>query len=427
MSVSQSTHRSRPALKTSQFAQKHVTSRLHGAALGYFFIALVCVIWIAASFLVARLEARGVSPLLLSFICSSGFVGLVPLRLGVIARYLRERRAGGASGTRRRSGGEPDDAAGRGTSGREGATKRRGSEVGTEAEMVALSNEGADAEVGRMREAEARGRTTEPYGFERHAEAALMVAPIWVLSQVCFDYSLLMTTVTANSMLSSSSAVFTFMVSVWCGLDSFTWMKLSAVGAYVMGSLLVTFADDTTTSQAAVLTPFDVATHEPDPAFLQMNLNSPAFGNFLALLAAALYAVYTATMKLYLREDERTDMTLFFALMGVFNFIGYGSVLVLGRALGGFQNLFYAFDRRAFWLACAKAFFDNVLSDYLWARAVLLTSPTIASIGLSLQIPLAATVEVLTGRPAWARNVFNGALMTGGMLFILLGFAGVTL
>ena len=33
--------------------------------------------------------------------------------------------------------------------------------------------------------------------------------------------------------------------------------------------------------------------------------------------------------------------------------------------------------------------FDNVLSDYLWAKAVVLTTPTVATIGLSLTIPLA--------------------------------------
>lgn len=29
----------------------------------------------------------------------------------------------------------------------------------------------------------------------------------------------------------------------------------------------------------------------------------------------------------------------------------------------------------------AKGVFDNVLSDYLWARAVLLTSPTVTTVG----------------------------------------------
>ena len=67
------------------------------------------------------------------------------------------------------------------------------------------------------------------YSFEYHLKAAFVVAPIWVMAQLAFDYSLLMTTVTANSMLSSSSAVFTFVVSVYMGLDKFSWMKVAAI------------------------------------------------------------------------------------------------------------------------------------------------------------------------------------------------------
>lgn len=36
-----------------------------------------------------------------------------------------------------------------------------------------------------------------------------------------------------------------------------------------------------------------------------------------------------------------------------------------------------------------NGFCNNVLSDYLWARSVVLTSPTVATIGLSITIPLA--------------------------------------
>ena len=46
----------------------------------------------------------------------------------------------------------------------------------------------------------------------------------------------------------------------------------------------------------------------------------------------------------------------------------------------------------------AKAFFDNVLSDYLWARAVVLTSATVATVGLGLTIPLAFLSDWLLGR-----------------------------
>lgn len=411
------------------------TSTLSGAGLGYFFIALVCVIWIAASFLVARLEAHGVSPVMLSFICSSGFVTLVPFRARMIARHVIERVGrGGANGTRdgrgtrRGSREEEEIAAGKGTAANEGKVSKRHAierERGMEIEMASLVENG-EAKSGKSdaREQEARSRTAEPYSFERHLEAAITVAPLWVLAQVAFDYSLLMTTVTANSMLSSSSAVFTFMVSVYCGLDKFSWTKAAAVGAYVVGSVLVTLADD---DKAASGAEFNAEIATKHPLFMTRDFfNSPAFGNILALAAAGLYASYTATMKLHLREDERTDMTLFFSLMGLVNFFGYGAVLVIGRALGGFTHLYHAFDARAFWLACTKAFFDNVLSDYLWARAVLLTSPTIASIGLSLQIPLAASVEVVIGHPIWASKLKNALIMTGGTVFILLGFAGVT-
>lgn len=40
---------------------------------------------------------------------------------------------------------------------------------------------------------------------------------------------------------------------------------------------------------------------------------------------------------------------------------------------------------------------DNVLSDYLWARAIVLTSPTVATVGLSLTIPLAFLSDALLG------------------------------
>ena len=64
---------------------------------------------------------------------------------------------------------------------------------------------------------------------------------------------------------------------------------------------------------------------------------------------------------------------------------------------------------------------DNVLSDYLWARSVLLTSPTVATIGMSITIPLAmASDAILNGaRP-------DGTAITGALL-VLLGFCMVNI
>jgi hypothetical protein len=51
-------------------------------------------------------------------------------------------------------------------------------------------------------------------------------------------------------------------------------------------------------------------------------------------------------------------------------------------------------------LIVLKGLVDNVLSDYLWARAVLLTSPAVATVGLSLTIPMAIASELLLP-PQW--------------------------
>ena len=53
-------------------------SNLRGAALGHAFILAVCVIWVGGSFLVSSLEARGLSPLLITYVCNALFVCLLP-------------------------------------------------------------------------------------------------------------------------------------------------------------------------------------------------------------------------------------------------------------------------------------------------------------------------------------------------------------
>ena len=105
-------------------------------------------------------------------------------------------------------------------------------------------------------------------------------------------------------------------------------------------------------------------------------------------------------------------------------------------------------------LLCYAGLFDNVLSDYLWALAILLlgercslrrsalwqvssvttelvhgirTGPTIATLGLSLQVPLAVVLDVLFGQPSYLRAVVPALLTGGGAVLVLAGFVGITL
>ena len=63
---------------------------------------------------------------------------------------------------------------------------------------------------------------------------------------------------------------------------------------------------------------------------------------------------------------------------------------------------------------------DNVLSDYLWAKAVLLTTTTVATAGLTIQVPLAAIVDTLAGnKPSFTDYI--------GAAAVMVGFAGINI
>jgi len=339
-----------------------------GRTLGYVFILLVCVIWVAASFLVSDLEARGVSPVMMSFLSSSTFMVLVPARGGTIARGLRSVF------------------------------------FGQNAELSAMDRD--DHRDGNQ-------SSRSMYTFGQHAKAALVTAPIWVLCQLAFDYSLLLTTVTANSMLSASNVVFTFIFAVFFRLDKFTWVKSVAIVVFVIGSVLVTLAGS------------DGREEEEEEEWKQQGLH--VVGNILSLAFAALYALYTTLLKVYLSDDTKTDMTLFLALMGIANVMCFVPIFTLFHLLDGLDALFESLTTNTFWLIIVKSIFDNVLNDYLWARSILLTSPTVASIGLSLQIPMAAGVELCVRTPVWASHLRNQLLMAAGTACVLIGFFGVVL
>lgn len=72
--------------------------------------------------------------------------------------------------------------------------------------------------------------------------------------------------------------------------------------------------------------------------------------------------------------------------------------------------------------ACCIGILNYCLSDYLWAHAVLLLGPTIATLGLSVQIPVAAGVEAVIGHPKWLTSGAAMAMTLTGTGLIMAGF-----
>lgn len=77
-----------------------------------------------------------------------------------------------------------------------------------------------------------------------------------------------------------------------------------------------------------------------------------------------------------------------------------------------------------------------MLSDYLWARAVLLVGPTVATVGLALQVPIAVVFDFFALHvfhvvsPQGATGHKSGAMKVVaffGAAAVLAGFFGINL
>lgn len=99
-----------------------------------------------------------------------------------------------------------------------------------------------------------------------------------------------------------------------------------------------------------------------------------------------------------------------------------GPLLSLGLAFGAHLSTLTA---QVLGLIVIKGLADNVLSDYLWARAILLVGPTAATAGLALQIPLAVLLDAVFGDPMWMRRAGSAVLTFIGAGVILTGFFGI--
>lgn len=180
--------------------------------------------------------------------------------------------------------------------------------------------------------------------------AAWHVAPLWFLAQLTFNISLSKTSVTSNTILSSASSLFTFLFSVLLLSERFTYFKLSCIVTLILGTAMVTYSD--------------ASSGQPTDS------TSSLMGDMMCLVSAVLYGLYTVSLRKQIHGDDASvPMTLFFGMMGMLIACIIGPVLGLVTLLG---VRFGTMSWKILGILLLKGCLDNVLSDYLWARSILL-------------------------------------------------------
>ncbi|KDO20525.1 hypothetical protein SPRG_14284 [Saprolegnia parasitica CBS 223.65] len=196
-----------------------------------------------------------------------------------------------------------------------------------------------------------------------------IVAPLWFLANFTYNISLNMTSVTSSTIISSTSAMFTFGLSIAYLGERFSYAKLGGVGLCMLGNSATVFNDSGNTTRDNV------------------------WGDVLAVFAAFMYGVYTTAIRRLIPDEGKVSLGLFFGLLGLLNFVCL-LPLVLVLHWTQLENL-SGLTSEILGLLTIKGLFDNVLSDYLWALAMLFTTPTVATIGLSLTVPFAIVSDFL--------------------------------
>eukprot|EP01083_Nonionella_stella_P255134 876099_1 len=235
-----------------------------------------------------------------------------------------------------------------------------------------------------------------PFGIFQTFKLALLFCPIWFLMNFLFNISLGLTSVTSNTVLSTASGPFTLILcSIFLG-DAFKWANVIGTFCVVFGATLVALQDS--------------ENNRSDGA------SSPVWGDTMALVSAFIYAIYGTLMKYKITDDTQVNMTLFFGFLGFLNACVLWPFFFLFSAS---QLESFAWPAREVWLVLTTNGLVNVLSDYLWARSILLTTPLIATLGLSLTIPVAFLSDLL-----FRQKEYNFLYIVGAVL-VCMGFVVV--
>jgi len=236
-------------------------------------------------------------------------------------------------------------------------------------------------------------------------KAALLLAPMWFLSNVTWNYALRMTSNSSCTIINNLAASFTLIFSSTLGLEKITLGKVLGLLLCFGGAVCVGFEDKSNYDADLEKTRF--------------------WGDIVALSSAALDGMYITCIRLKVPDDTDPQdgglsMQLVFGYIGIINLF---ALLPLSMAFlvinfDDVDSITIGIIAFIFINTC----FDNLIADFLWGRATLLTSPTIATLTMSLTIPIAMVSDTVLGKSYASEK----KLSIIGAILVVFGFILVT-
>lgn len=195
---------------------------------------------------------------------------------------------------------------------------------------------------------------------------------IWLAAQLLYNMSLRHMSVSANTAVSSSSSLFTFIFSVLLLRGySITIPAVCALACSSAGVLLI-------------------ATIDPEGS--DTGSHSSVIGVIMAVSACACYGLFTTLLKLYYPSEHSMSVVSLFGYLGMVAW-AIGIPLIALAHLTQIDSFSLPTSMRVVGGIVANSLVGSVLSDILLAQSVLLLNPVTVSIGLTLTMPLSSIID----------------------------------
>ncbi|GAB7347154.1 hypothetical protein MBLNU459_g3273t1 [Dothideomycetes sp. NU459] len=220
-----------------------------------------------------------------------------------------------------------------------------------------------------------------PLTMRETARLSLEFCFLWYIANYFVAACLSYTTVASSTILTSTSSIFTLLFGTFFGVEVFTIKKLLGVLASLAGIALISTVD------------LSGSNDESRGSFPHKTVRQIALGDAMALVSAVLYGAYAVMMKKRIGDERRISMPLFFGLVGVFNvLLLWPGFIVLHFT--GVEEFVLPPTGRVTAIILLNSL-SSLISDIAWAYAVLLTSPIVVTVGLSMTIPLSLIGQIV--------------------------------
>ncbi|KAG0671609.1 hypothetical protein C6P45_000100 [Maudiozyma exigua] len=197
---------------------------------------------------------------------------------------------------------------------------------------------------------------------------------LWFIANFSSNASLSYTSVASQTILSSTSSFFTLFIGAILQVESINSKKLLGLLISFIGIIVVTESDSIM----------------PEVSFTKIQV---VISNSLALIGALVYGLYSTLLKRSIKDESKFNIKLFFGFVGLFTMITMWPI-ILFLHYSGIETIELPQSSTVLYLLLINGTI-TFISDYCWAKAILLTSPLTVTVGLSLTIPFAMIGDVI--------------------------------